>query len=86
MSFSSSNLAYSVNINGKSWSFTETDESHIKASNCTYDVVYTAAAGAEQLISVELIIMDTDASSGRRGLEERADSDGPWHLDVNDFV
>lgn len=86
MSFSSSNLAYSVNINGKSWSFAETDESHTKASNCTYDVVYTAVAGAEQLISVEVLILDTDTSSGRRGLEERADSDGPWHLDVNDFV
>ncbi|KAF7345599.1 hypothetical protein MVEN_01578800 [Mycena venus] len=68
MSFSSSNLAYSVNINGKSWSFAETDASNTGASNCTYDVVYTVAAGTEQLISVEVLISDTAASNSRRGV------------------
>ncbi|KAF8184591.1 hypothetical protein K438DRAFT_1974376 [Mycena galopus ATCC 62051] len=86
MSFSSSNLAYNVSINGKSWSFGQTDASDAKASNCTYDVVYTVTAGAEQLISVEVLTLDTAALSRRRELEERTDSDGPWHLDVNDFV
>ncbi|KAJ6555962.1 hypothetical protein B0H19DRAFT_1151646 [Mycena capillaripes] len=86
MSFSSSNLAYNVSINGKSWSFAGTDASDAKASNCTYDVVYTVAAGTEQLISVEVLILDTATSSSRRELKQRADSDGPWHLDVNDFV
>jgi hypothetical protein len=84
MSFSSSNLAYSVSINGKSWSFAGTGTSDAAASNCTYSVVSAVAAGTAQVISVEVSISDTAASSGRRELEER--TDGPWHLDVNDFV
>ncbi|KAJ7794409.1 hypothetical protein B0H14DRAFT_2923089 [Mycena olivaceomarginata] len=84
MSFSSSNLAYSVSINGKSWSFAGTGTSDAAASNCTYSVVSAVAAGTAQVISVEVSISDTAASSGRRELKER--TDGPWHLDVNDFV
>jgi hypothetical protein len=82
MSFSSSNVAYSVAINGKSSSFAGTGTSDAAASNCTYNIVSTV--GTEELISVEVNILDTTASSDRRALEER--TDGPWHLDVNDFV
>jgi hypothetical protein len=88
MSFASSNLAYSVQINEKTWSFS--GSTGLEASNCTYDVVYQVEAGTAQLISVKV---DTGSNAKRSirapgshdlELEERADS--PWHLDVNDFV
>ncbi|KAJ7211632.1 hypothetical protein GGX14DRAFT_623266 [Mycena pura] len=82
MSFASSNLAYGVQINEKSWSFSAAD-----AFNCTYGIVYNVEFQEVQTINVQVNIDST--SSDRRSisgatLEERADA--PWHLDVNDFV
>jgi hypothetical protein len=93
MTFASSNLAYSVLINEKSWSFSGTAGGlDGMASNCTYDVVYQVAVGEAQLISVQVDIWEASTSSNRRSIaaarvsEERSAVDGKWHLDVNDFV
>lgn len=82
MSFASSNIEYSILINEKTWLFSGAD-----AFNCSYDVVYNTQFEEIQTIEVEVTIDGT--SFDRRSipgtvLEERAD--GPWHLDVNDFV
>jgi hypothetical protein len=79
MSFASNNVGYDVVINGQTWSWTEFES----PNDCSYSVVYTA--GITTTINIKVTI--SDAASGRRALsgslEER---DGPWFLDVNDFV
>lgn len=88
MSFASSNLTYSVQINEKIWSFS--GSTGLEASNCTYDVVYQVEASTAQLISVKIDIGSNAKRSirapGSHGLELEERADSPWHLDVNDFV
>ncbi|KAJ7242206.1 hypothetical protein C8J57DRAFT_1557872 [Mycena rebaudengoi] len=93
MTFASSNLAYSVLINEKSWSFSGTAGGlDGMASNCTYDVVYQVAVSEAQSISVQVDIWGASTSGDRRSIpaahvvDERADVGGQWHLDVNGFV
>ena len=79
MSFASNNVGYEVVINGQTWSWTEFSS----PDNCSYSVVYTA----EFSTTIDISVTISDARSGRRALlgsfEKR---DGPWFLDVNDFV
>jgi hypothetical protein len=88
MSFASSNLAYSVQINEKTWSFS--GSTGLEASSCTYDVVYQVEASTAQLISVKIDIGSNAKRlirpPGSRGLELEERVDSLWHLDVNDFV
>ncbi|KAJ7209044.1 hypothetical protein C8J57DRAFT_1257694 [Mycena rebaudengoi] len=77
MSFASSNLVYSVQINEKTWSFS--GSTGLEASNCAYDVVYQVEASTAQLILVKIDIglnaKRSIRAPGSHGLEleERAD-------------
>jgi hypothetical protein len=81
MSFASNNVGYEVEINGQRWSWTEVSP----PNNCSYSVMYTTELSIVSTITITVTI--SDARSGRRALPGSLEKrDGPWFLDVNDFV